>query len=74
LGEKEPRYLSYLLRLWQTRNRGSLVWRASIEDAHTSVRRGFADLAGLLAFLEREMAADNGDKTPDRTEDAAEAE
>jgi hypothetical protein len=48
--------LSYLLRLWQADHRGALVWRASLESAHTGKRRGFASLAELYAFLEKEIA------------------
>ena len=52
------RYVSYLLRLWQTERRGVLVWRASLENAHVDKdhpmgeRHGFASLADLVAFLE----------------------
>jgi hypothetical protein len=53
----ERRRLSYLLRLWQTEQKGTLVWRASLESAHTRERRGFANLAALYAFLEQETAA-----------------
>jgi hypothetical protein len=46
-------YRVYLLRLWQvTGEDGAVVWRASLEDARTSERRGFADLARLAVFLE----------------------
>jgi hypothetical protein len=55
MSEKRRR-LSYLLRLWQTEREGALVWRASLESAHTGERRGFASLAELYAFLERETA------------------
>jgi hypothetical protein len=56
------RYLSYLLRLWQTERGGALVWRASLQSAHADrdhpmgERRGFASLAELFAFLEQETA------------------
>ena len=49
----EPRYLSYLLRLWQVRTEGQLVWRASLESPHTGERTGFLSLEALFAFLER---------------------
>jgi hypothetical protein len=52
---KEPRYVSYLLRLWQTESQGRLVWRVSLQDTRTGVRRGFASLTELLAFLKQEM-------------------
>ena len=44
-------YLSYLLRLWQVESKGRLVWRASLEDARTGERRGFASIDALLGFL-----------------------
>ena len=52
----EPRYVSYLLRLWQVLSKDGLVWRASLERASTGERRGFACLADLVAFLEQETA------------------
>ena len=51
MGEEQRRYLSYLLRLWQIESKGQLVWRASLEDARTGERRGFASIDALLAFL-----------------------
>jgi hypothetical protein len=53
---KGRRYISYLLRLWQTEDDGTLAWRASLESAHTGERQGFASLAELCAFLEQETA------------------
>jgi len=50
---EQRRYLSYLLRLWQIRSEGELIWRASLES-HTGERRGFANLADLFTFLEKE--------------------
>ena len=54
--QEQPRYVSYLLRLWQTGDKRELVWRASLESAYTGERRGFADLTELLAFLEKEVS------------------
>ena len=52
----EPRsYLSYLLRLWQTRQDGTLVWRASLQSPDTGERQGFASLEALLVFLRQEF-------------------
>ena len=48
------RYISYLLRLWQVRVGGELVWRASLESPHTGKRQGFSSLANLVSFLEGE--------------------
>ena len=55
-----PRYRSYLLTVWEERNRDPslpAVWRFSLEDPHTGQRRGFADLDALTAAL-KEMTAD----------------
>jgi hypothetical protein len=62
----EPRrYRAYLLRLWQADgDDGRPVWRAALEDAGTSERRGFADLARLCAFLEEQTAAWNEGAPP----------
>ncbi len=54
-----PRYHAYLLRCWAERGQdgtGAVHWRCSLEDPHTGERRGFADLAALLAFLAAELA------------------
>jgi hypothetical protein len=56
MSREQGRYLSYLLRLWQIKSGGELVWRASLESPHTGERRGFASLASLVTFLEGEMA------------------
>jgi hypothetical protein len=59
---EQRRYLSYLLRLWQIKSGGELVWRASLESPHTGERRGFASLGALFAFLRRQTgAASDGD-------------
>jgi hypothetical protein len=56
------RYISYLLRLWQVTVGDKPVWRALLESPHTGERRGFADLASLVAFLEEEMAGSPPDE------------
>lgn len=43
----QPGYYSYLLRLWQTPQ----GWRASLDEAHTSKRLGFASLEQLFAYV-----------------------
>lgn len=63
------RYLSYLLRLWQVRVGGELVWRASLESPHTGQQRGFSSLAKLVSFLEGEMAGSPGGEAPPDTEE-----
>ena len=55
---QQRRYLSYLLRLWQespgTPPRDPPLWRASLERPQSDERQGFASLADLFAFLEKE--------------------
>ena len=57
-------YQAYLLRLW--RSDGAPGWRASLEDPHSGVRRGFATLEHLIAFLHDQA----GQQTPDLPADA----
>ena len=52
----EQYYLAYMVRLWTVHHNGSLVWRASVENAHTGERHAFADPAGLFAFLQAAVA------------------
>jgi hypothetical protein len=69
---QEGRYLSYLLRLWQE-SAGDLpggeppLWRASLEKAQSDMRQGFASLADLFAFLEKETGSRSPD--PERSDD-----
>ena len=49
--ERQRPYLAYLLRLWQVHNKGEIGWRASVENAHTGEKVGFAHLDELVAFL-----------------------
>jgi hypothetical protein len=44
-------YQAYLVRLWSTRQGNQVVWRASVEDAHTRERWAFTDLSELFTFL-----------------------
>jgi hypothetical protein len=52
MADTQRRYRAFLLRLWQERSGGQWVWRASLEDPHSNVRQGFADLERLSAYLE----------------------
>ena len=47
------RYVAYMLRLWRV-GEERMAWRASLENAHTGARQGFASLEALLAYLENE--------------------
>jgi hypothetical protein len=52
MGMGNLRYFSFLLRLWQEKREGQLIWRASLENPHDKERLGFPDIPALLAFLE----------------------
>ena len=53
---------AYLIHCWQERNvvsDGAPRWRFSVEEVlRERRRRGFADLASLLAFLRAELGSD----------------
>jgi hypothetical protein len=57
---KQQRYLSYLLRLWQTSDKGEQVWRASLESPGSGERRGFARLKDLFDFLQTQTEPQDG--------------
>lgn len=63
LTEPQPRYTSYLLRLWQTESDGEPVWRASLESVRTGQRKGFADLRSLFTFLESQVGGAEVEET-----------
>ena len=66
MSREQRRYISYLLRLWQIRSGGELVWRASLESPHTGERKGFASLDDLFDFLRGQIGAvsdASGDKS-----------
>ena len=63
---QSPDYMAFLLRLWSVYEAGDVQWRASLEDARTGERQGFASLALLCEFLERLSAsASNTSATSD---------
>lgn len=62
--ENRGRYLAYMLRLWQVKGEGKLLWRASLEDVRTGERRGFASLEELLTYLREETGRAEGPALP----------
>ena len=75
MSSEQRSYLSYLLRLWQTRGGDEWVWRASLEDPHTGERKGFASLTDLFTFLEQEIGHRAlGQTTPKASEKGGDAE
>ncbi len=63
--ENQTNYESYLLRLWQVRQDGKPVWRASLESTRTGMRENFADLQQAFAFLCTSLQGEQ-DKAPSR--------
>ena len=59
---KQQRYLSYLLRMWQTSDGKKTVWRASLTSPSSKEQHGFASLEELADFLRArsEQADDDG--------------
>ena len=51
--ELQP-YVSYLLRLWQVRRDEGIIWQASLQNARTGERIGFATVEALLAYLQEQ--------------------
>jgi hypothetical protein len=63
---RQPRYLSYMLRLWETSNGERQIWRASLESPGSGERQGFASLQSLLEFLEAQTEhQDEQDSEPE---------
>lgn len=54
-----PRYFSYLLRLWQTSDGDTQIWRASLECPGSGRQYGFASLQELFDFLEAQIEPDD---------------
>ena len=52
MAKSQQRYLSYLLRLWQTSDGKKQIWRASLERPGSGERQGFASLRDLFGFLQ----------------------
>ena len=55
IGKRPLGHYSFILSLWLESGaspHSPPVWRISLEDPHTSVRRGFKEMAELVRFLE----------------------
>lgn len=66
---KQGRYLSYLLRLWETSSEDEHIWRASLESPGSGKRLGFASLEELFAFLKGETHQARLPRRQKRTQD-----
>jgi len=60
--EQHPRYASFLLRLWQVKDKGTWVWRASLERPGSTRVHGFSDPESLFAFLRTFLGLDESEK------------
>ena len=69
--DRETRYLSYLLRLWQQGGGERSQWRASLESPQGGERRNFASLADLFAFLREQTGASAAGSRLSETEESA---
>lgn len=49
--DRDRPYVTWLLRLWRVEDDGATLWRASLENAQTGERYGFAGVDGLFGFL-----------------------
>ena len=67
---QQRQYLSYLLRLWQENNSDPPLWRASLEKPQAGTRLGFASLADLFAYLEKETKSSSQDSQSQRYEES----
>ena len=66
MSDKGERYVSYLLRLWQTTSGDKVVWRASLENSQTGERQGFASLDALLNYLRQQTDTETGPREHDK--------
>ena len=64
MAKEDPRYFSYLLRVWQADGDDESVWRASLERPGGTKPRGFASLEEMCAYLRRQIAACPGSARP----------
>jgi hypothetical protein len=54
VGDKQRGYHAYLLRLWKVQAPEAPVWRSSLEEPGNGMKKTFASLATLFAFLEEQ--------------------
>ncbi len=65
---RKGRYLSYLLRLWETRDGENCVWYATLEPPIGDERHSFASLDELFAYLACVTAADGTSEAEEEPE------
>ena len=63
-GRTQPKYLSYLVRLWRVGDGEQPSWRALLKSSQTGDEIGFGNLEALFDYLRREVGlqpAQNGE-------------
>lgn len=68
MSEERRHYISYLLRLWPASEKGTQVWRASLDSPVTRERQGFASLEGLCEFLHKQLETDKDEPNSENHE------
>ena len=68
MAEKTREHLAYMLRIWSVRDDRKVLWRASLQNAQTSERRGFASLEDLFEYLRSQATAMAEAKAPGKKE------
>lgn len=58
--KQKSRYISYLLRLWETVDGEEHIWRASLERPGGETRVSFASMPELIAYLQK-VLEESGD-------------
>ncbi len=51
MSQDQPRYLSYLIRMWQVKTGQGWQWARLLESPGSGERRAFPSLEHLIAFL-----------------------
>lgn len=69
MSKRPSAYHSFLLRMWLVEDKGTTIWRASLESPHSGERTNFATLDELFNFLRRQT-----DQSADNTEGSREVE
>jgi len=52
----ERQYLAYMVRLWAVHRNSDVLWRASVENAHTGERLAFEDMESLCRYMNAKVA------------------
>jgi hypothetical protein len=62
----QPKYLSYLVRLWRASDDEEPTWRAVLKSSQTGQQVGFGSVEALFDRLRREAGLERGKKEQGR--------